>query len=206
MHTFNFSKLFKKVVSHCPQNSEGGFTLIETVITLSLMVAFSTILVGYSQSSRDQFTSIDAHTKTLSIFSRAKLLSTSAFLERGEQSKINENLQICGFGVHVDYEKNTAFIFRDVAENCKTDANNVYDEGEQLGGELNGVVLDKILLHFVGTAENRLNDVVFIPPDPTVMINNDDKIKSARVEIQSRNERLENTIITVSAAGQITTK
>lgn len=190
--------------------SRCGFTLIEITITISLVVALATIFIGYSKSSRDQFAMINAHIKALDMFSRAKLLSTSGFLERGEQSKGKVAGQICGFGVHIDYDKNSAFIFRDVAENCETNANYAYDAGEELGGYLNEIDLDPKVLQFVEESELPLRDVVFIPPDPIVVINYDrngnQKVVSASVEIKSVNPRFQNNIITISAAGQITSK
>lgn len=134
-----------------------GFTLVETLVTITVTALLSAILIGYSRNSGDQAILFRDQAKIIGALLRAKNLAL--------QTYAIENGAICGYGAHFDSVTDDFFIFKDLAEPCSASDNKYSGEAEifeeyQLGRRVKFSVL--------GFA-----DILFIPPDPTVIIDGD---------------------------------
>lgn len=136
-----------------------GFTLIEILVVMAIMVVMASILVGYTRQSGRQLILTSTEAKMLSLISRAKFLSIETFFQEESQN-------ICGYGVHVDTNADEIFIFQDLTGgSCP--GSNVYENGERLSGELSEVELNTNLFDMSGFS----GDIMFVPPDPDVFVN-----------------------------------
>ncbi len=146
-----------------------GFTLLEILIVVSVITILSAMLAGYSRQSGRQLLLATTEANLLSLFSRAKFLSIETFFQEADSPG---GSKVCAYGVHVDRSAQEIFIFRDgIPELGSCPGDNVYKSGSndlRLSGEIDGVKLNADVLS-LGTGS--LDDIVFIPPDPEVVIN-----------------------------------
>lgn len=185
---------------HKNSQKTGGFTLIEIIVVMGIIAVFSAILIGYSRQSSKNLLLTSTEAKLLSLVSRAKFLSIETFFE--QLGNPPSERKICAYGVHVDYSTNEIFIFQDrvPTDNCGN-ATNKYEPGgndARLESELDFVRVDTNILKLEGS----LDDIVFIPPDPDVIINNNPSIRDATIEIGLIDDPNAFTI-TVNDAGQV---
>jgi prepilin-type N-terminal cleavage/methylation domain-containing protein len=174
-----------------------GFTLLEILVVIGIIGILSGIAVGYSRTSSQQLSLLNAEAKLLNLFSRAKFLSVETFLTAEEGG-----LRVCAYGVKVDRSQGEVFIFADRAPSCP--ANNLYnsDTDLRLSSELDNFKLNPALFSF--TEDTTLSEVVFIPPDPRTKINNSDS-ESAALGIKLNNN-LGRLKLMINNAGQIKTE
>ncbi len=143
-------------------NGERGFTLIEMLIVISIIGLLMSITAVSGTQSRRQFLLTTSQEQLRALISRAKALSVSTVLSRSQS--------ICGYGVHINAGESRAFIFRDLPLGSSCPGDNKYsldNPGEKLSGFLNEMKLDNSL-NF-----NSDFDVLFIPPDPSTILNGD---------------------------------
>jgi prepilin-type N-terminal cleavage/methylation domain-containing protein len=179
-----------------------GFTLIEVLVVISLTAILTGILLGYNRESGKQLLLTRDQAKLVNLITRSKYLSTSTFLE-GALPANPTDPKTCGYGVHVEKTSGEAFIFKEVALNCSS-SDNRYSSGDvRLSGELNFVKLDSRVLQFAPTT--TLNDVVFIPPDPLIVINGDKLVTEAVLAVETK-DGLSKVLVKVNNAGRISTK
>jgi prepilin-type N-terminal cleavage/methylation domain-containing protein len=183
-----------------------GFTLVEVVVTMAILIIFSGILVGYNQTSSRQLILVSYQAKLMSLISRAKSLSTSTFLDNLNSSYNPGDPITCAYGAHVDKTSGEIFIFRDMAVDCQSSDNKYSGNSERnnLTGDLNIFKLDFKTSEFM--SETDLNDVIFIPPDPKVIINSDINIVQAQIGLKLKNSDASKVIIKVNNVGQISTR
>ncbi len=180
-----------------------GFTLIELMIVVSIMLVLTTILAGHSRQGAEQVLLASAQARLLSLFSHAKFLSVQMFFQDHNGPRVDG--VICAYGVSVDQSTGEIFIFQErvpVAASCP--GNNLYDpiNDVRLDGRANSMKLDPARLRF-GDATS-LSDIIFIPPDPDVVINGGPR-NSALVEIEAIGG-LGSVIVSVNDVGQIRAK
>ena len=177
-----------------------GFTLIELVVVMAITAVLISMVLGYSKESTRQLVLTSTQAKMLSLINRAKFLSIETFFGGGRSG----DQRICSYGVRVDRSNQEIFIFQDLSSSaeCPGNSNNVYDNGEELSGELNRVNLKDTVITF--TENTTLTEAVFIPPDPKTKINNSGATE-ARVEVKIREGKGQFTI-TINNAGQIKTE
>jgi len=176
-----------------------GFTLIELMVVMAIVTFLTTILVGYSRQSGRQLLLSSAEARILSLVSRAKFLSIETFLK--DLGGAGPTRKVCAYGVHMDTVKNEIFIFQDrkpAAAGCP--ASDKYEPGAndaRLFGELDSVKIDPDLMTLDGT----LKDIVYIPPDPDVIINNSGAGEATiKVDLKDGSGGF---VITVTNAGQV---
>lgn len=185
-----------------------GFTLIEMLVIIAILTVFSGILISYNKDSGRQMLLVANQAKLVSLISRAKSLSISTFLDSSASPALGDPIT-CSIGVHVNRSSGEVFIFRDLATDCSLLADNKYTgDSEKAGllGELNTFKLDSKIVEFTPPAADDLNDIVFIPPDPQILINNDQNKLDAQVGIKIKDSSTSKIIIKVNNAGQISTK
>lgn len=189
-------ELKKRIGLH---KSGAGFTLIEMAISIAIILILSGVVIGYSQGSRKGIELANNESKLLGLIFNAKTLSQSFALAPPA------NKQICAYGVHVDTDARIILVFQDLAgdtEDCN-DSDNVFTVGEALPGPLDIFYLGDMLEFGPST---DLQDIVFIPPDPNVIINNDATLSSASIAVQAKEDEDANFEIVINSFGQISTE
>lgn len=136
-----------------------GFTIVEILVTFGIMAMLSGVMLLYSRSSENMIALLRDQSKILSVFSRAKSFSLQTYVEN---SGIGD---VCGYGVHVNKEENSFIFFRDLNSDC-SESDNVYTENSVPDEMMEKTVLsDAIRIRSLDAS-----DVLFIPPDPLVII------------------------------------
>jgi competence protein ComGC len=185
-------------------NSDSAFTLIEIVIVMSIIIVLSTILVGYTRESGKRLMLTTTEAKMLSLISRAKFLSVETFFKEEETAS---GEKICGYGVRV--EGNELFIFQDKvgsSDPCSL-SDHEYNVDNTLDfkmtGELDKMTIDTQVFEMTPTLQN----IVFIPPDPDVIINGNEDEENAKITVDliGVTNGTEGFTITVNNAGQVKT-
>jgi hypothetical protein len=87
---------------------------------------------------------------------------------------------VCGYGVRI--EENQAFIFLDKGA-CGSGNNRRYDSGERVAGSSNEITLREGIKFTPSTGGSA--EVLFIPPDPDVIINANDATQNLYVEVSA---------------------
>jgi len=188
----------------------GGFTLIEMLVVIGVIGVLTAILIGYSRQSSRNLALTSSQAKALSLFSRAKFLSIETFFDQLDNPP--DDLRICAYGVHVDQETGEIFIFQDRVEEDPIDedecssSNNVFDSDDDvaLSSELDYMKLDDRILEIRENPATTLENVVFIPPDPDVIINDNPSDSEGAVEVGLIDDEFSYTI-TVDRSGQVRT-
>jgi len=188
MHILDFSAFWAK---------RSGFSLIEITVSFGIIMILSLIVFTFGRNVQNSLVLNAASSKLVALIGRSKSLA--------QQFSANAptGYEICGYGVHVDSAGGKIFIFRDLVSNPDKDttkcdlANSFFDSGEELEGELNNMNIDQNAL-FIVTPETNLSDIVFIPPDPTVIINASSSNTSGLVVLG-----IKNTTPTVTAGVRV---
>lgn len=165
-----------------------GYTFIEMVVTVTIIIMISTVALGYSSSIGKQMLLLRTQAQLVALFNYARSLSQNFRLTPPEGKLV------CSYGVHVQRigaDTGQFFIFQDLVDDtqtCADDANHIYDPAdEKLTGELNDFRMDTTGLAF-GTSGDQaspdIGDVVFIPPNPDVIINDDSSVNSGSVIVR----------------------
>lgn len=168
-----------------------GFTVIELLISISIIVILSAIVfINYKEGQ-----------KRLTLERAAYKLAQDI---RGVQAKAGEELTDCigvtgyqyGYGIYFTTSQKYEYI---LFADC--DGDNIYDGGNE---ELSKIKLEKekgIEIQSFFPVASRL-DIVFVPPDPTVYINNNDPSLIANIILKIIDISSSKTI-TVNKAGLI---
>ena len=166
-----YSTSFKDTLKYISRKNSNGFTLIETIVVMSIVILMSSILIGYSRENGKQLLLSSTEAKLLSMISRTKFLSIETFFQ--DEDGLGVTRRFCAYGVRVDEVQSEIFIFQDrvpSAVSCAA-SNNIWDPGNdaRLFGDLNEVKINTSAMTI--TSATNLSNVVFIPPDPEVVIN-----------------------------------
>jgi prepilin-type N-terminal cleavage/methylation domain-containing protein len=165
-----------------------GFTLIEMLVVISVMTLLSSLLILYSRSGENQIILFRDQAKLITALNRAKSLSVQMF---------NAPELPCAFGVYFSQAENRFLIFRDLALNCR-DADHVYTGSEELFESYQ-------LSSKIKFGELTLTNIVFIPPDPKTLIDNDPNKNEAAITLETLDGNA-SLKVRVNNAGQITTQ
>lgn len=147
------------------RNSRKGFTLIELLITIGLTTLLSTLVIAYSNASRQQTTLYIEGSKIAQTILRAKTLAISTY---------NQSVVPCGYGVEIDYSANeyALFSYDDGTPSCST----IQSPGAVIGAaqktELNRFSLQRGFI-FDQAPLDSLTNVLFLPPAPRTLISLD---------------------------------
>jgi len=173
-------------------NSKSGLTIVEILVTISVMAILSSILVIYNRSSERQLILFKEQARLVSTLNRAKGMAMALLREPPTA------IVPCGYGVHLS--TSTYLIFKnlpDATENCGSDWNG----SSEIYGET--IKIDK---NIEITASSTLTTVFFIPPDLKTIVNNDINEISAEtiIKIKGSSGNSNRKVIKVNKAGQIT--
>ena len=168
---------------------ESGFTLIEILVMLGIMSMLSGVMLVYSRSSEKVILLSREQARVISLMARAKSFSLQTYIE-GKSA--------CGYGIHIDKDKNTVIVFRDLAADCAA-SDNIYvaDSDES--------VEKFILSKDVRIKSSDATDILFIPPDPRVVIDNNPANERVSIVLETADGNSQ-VIIKMNSSGQITTQ
>jgi len=185
----------------------GGFSLIEMLVVMSITLMLSAILIGYTREAGRQLLLVSSQAKIVNLISRAKSLSVATFIDEKGLPTDPAAPKICGYGVRVDRDLKQVFIFRDLAVDCSDPASagyRVFGAGDvKLLSTLDVFSVPDAAIQFGD--DTTLENVLFIPPDPTIVVNADPSLQSAKVTLQSKDKIL-NVLVKIDNAGKISTK
>ncbi|MFA5053133.1 MAG: type II secretion system protein [Parcubacteria group bacterium] len=139
--------------------SKAGFTLIEIMVTTAILVFLMSAIWSSGSFRGSDFSVMISQEKLRLLMTRAKSMTINSIFGTGVDS--------CGYGIRI--EANRAFIFLDKGT-CNGGSNQTYDPGEEVTGSVNSISLTEGLTFIPSTGETA--EVVFIPPNPRVVINN----------------------------------
>lgn len=172
-----------------------GFTLIETLIVMSLVLMLVSITAMYNRAAGRQVLVSREHAKVLTAFVRARSAGLTI-------PKVDPSIErICAYGVHVDAVARTIVFFKDLGDplpgSCNF-ANHLYDGSREA---IEQIILDAtVTMTAVG-----INDIVFIPPSGDVMITNTDGTSSqSAIVTVSGIDSVFSRGVKINAFGQIT--
>lgn len=164
-----------------------GFTVIEMLVVISVIgLLLTTTMVFYGRTGERQIVLFREQTKILNILSRAKFLSVQTF---GKMEPVP-----CGYGVHFE-EPQSVILFRDDAENC-AQADNRYSADAE---KVESFILDRAVVF----ESLPLSDVIFIPPNPTVVLTPEQD--QATIVIKTTDDKAK-VSIKINNFGQISTQ
>ena len=172
-----------------------GFTLIEMLVVMGLVLILITISAMYNRSVGRQVIVIREHAKVLSAFVRAR--SAGLTIPKTDSS----GGYICAYGVRVDSAARTIILFKDLGGllpgSCVS-ANHVYDGDSET---LERIVLDAT----VNMTAINIQDIVFIPPSGEVIITNEGGavVQSATITVTGVEDGLSRSV-KINTFGQIT--
>jgi|GEM_PF-3170646 prepilin-type N-terminal cleavage/methylation domain-containing protein len=192
MFISGFLAWFKRKGNACVS---GGFTLIEVLVVIAIVSVLAGIMLGYARSSTQQILLTRLVAQTEAIIANARFNSIQTFFGGGPESS-----NICAHGVEFDESGLKAEVFQILADgdtNCPNKEESGdgwlarYNPGSfgaglskssPLSGEINRVNYESDQVKV--TLEGDLSSVVFIPPDPAILINGNEDISSAGVIIK----------------------
>lgn len=170
---------------------QAGYTVVEMLVVISVTALLAGILIIYSRTGEHQIILFRDQAKIINTILRAKSLAIGTYAEE---------TPACGYGVHfVQNEQSQFILFKDLAEPC-SDSDNDYS-GEIENFEINE--LDAKLKF----SNLEFTDILFIPPEPEVIIKKegaDIAANEAIIEIATLDQSSSKTI-KVNKFGQVTT-
>jgi prepilin-type N-terminal cleavage/methylation domain-containing protein len=172
-----------------------GFSVIEMLVTMSILVVLSSFLILYNRTGEAQILLLREQAHLISTVIRAKSLALNTLIE---------DVPACGYGVHIEVSTGVAvsryFIYRDKAINCRTSDRIYAAASDEIVGD--GVVT---LPPQVVFGEVGVRDIMFVPPDPQVFLDGSQALTEADIVMMSVDGKTKATV-TVNNAGQISQK
>ncbi len=176
---FSPSNLFSdknRIRSSNIKKDETGFTLIELMVTVSLIIVFVSMAVTYNRTADQQIALYREQGKLVNTFYQARSLAITTF-NRSAQS-----LDACGYGIHIA-SSTSLTLFKDLPDplnnnQCKDYASlvpsSIYTGSEE---DVNSIPLEDITISQIcggsicrNVVDNPI-DVLFTPPNPSVFSN-----------------------------------
>ncbi|MBP8617651.1 MAG: hypothetical protein BWY48_00033 [Parcubacteria group bacterium ADurb.Bin305] len=132
-----------------------GFTIIEMLVTITIITLLSTMILGYSRQAENTSLLTRMATRIVFELQGAQHSAMSTLSESGEN--------ICGWGVYFgeDVPQTEIIIFKDLCNVVTKEGNYHYNEGE---------AVEKIsFLKGVELSYKNINSICYVPPEPRVV-------------------------------------
>ena len=194
MKNHNNKKHTYKLFSFSAFQLNKGFTITELLVTFTVISILSGGLIFYSRTAERQIILFKEQAKIIGIIQKAKNLSFATYAQATVP---------CGYGAYFQQELNRIILFQDISPsmdlNC-SDVDNLYTAS--LSSEkIEEIFLDKT----VKFSELGVYNIVFIPPNPKVILDNDISKNEGLIKISTIDNLMER-VIKITNAGQITTQ
>ncbi|MGC8651290.1 MAG: type II secretion system protein [Minisyncoccia bacterium] len=167
-----------------------AFTLIEMLVTLSIVTLLTTMVLVYSRHS-ESITNLIRDSDRL-VFNLHQVQNSSLLTLQQSSSSST----ICGWGIHLDLTSSSTsyLLFHDL---CGSTTTHVYDPGEEYEtvNLLKGVIFTKSDFH----------DIVFVPPNPDIYVDGSNNVLTNSIAATICLAADTNTcfVITINPAGQV---
>ncbi len=196
MQKLSFLSLRKRKTINKFRNSRlvWGFTTIEMLVVIGILSLLSATLLVYNRTGERQISLIQEQAKIISLLYKAKSFTLATF---------GKNEAPCGYGVHFEVP-DTVIIFKEISPSNDPgclDIDFIYSPS--LGEKIEEFKISSNV-KLVDSGVSGLKDILFVPPDPIVILDNDLFKTEALIKIETidgNGERL----IKVNNGGQITT-
>jgi len=170
-----------------------GYTLVELLVVLGVTVLLSSLLIVYSHEGERMGNIMRVRAQVVADINRAKNLAITARDWNGEKT--------CGYGVYFDTKNNQYIIFTDPSSaNCGAS-----DHLRNSSGQ-NDVEVIKVPQKFQ-LMETNVQQVFFMPPNPTVFFDGDVAENSSTTEVLItfiyQNETQPAFVVHINPIGQV---
>lgn len=137
-------------------SKSAGFTLVESLIVIAVMMVISAMLLSSSKSNQTQLLLSTSQATVAGVLGNAKSLALAKWTETSDPAKLP-----CGFGVNFNPLKNTLIIYQDLPALSGSSCDNPsHNYGYVSGEEIQTIGLDPRLEILPSTPAN----VVFVAP------------------------------------------
>jgi hypothetical protein len=172
-----------------------GFTTIEMLVIIGVLSLLSATLLTYSRTGERQIVLVQEQARIIGWLYRAKSFAVATF---------GKNEVPCGYGVHFE-APNTVIIFKEISPSSNPDCLDIdFVYSPSLGEKVEEFKINPNV-KLVDSDVDGLKDILFIPPDPIVVLDNNLLKTEALIKIETvdgKGERL----IKVNNGGQITSQ
>lgn len=182
----------QKDKSYSHRHTISGFTLMELVVVISMIVAILSIfLVNYRAGGSNQSLNLAAQKLAFDIKKAQSLTIAGVNIKSSDTPKSN-----CGYGINISSEP--AFEYKIFLDN---NCNNKYEASDT---EIERIELPhKIQVLRFSTSPPSSLDITFNPPRPTTSINNNQNTTSVDIVLNIEDDPLAIKTISVTTGGQI---
>jgi len=145
---------------------KNGFTLVEILVSITIMALLSGILIIYGRNGERQLLLFRDQAKIINAILKAKTLALNTYSKEGAP---------CAYGIHFDSSKKEFRIFQDLdssgsSQNC-SNADGIYSSAPSPNSEdLNPPLVEILGKNLAFKEPLAATDIVFIPPDPKAII------------------------------------
>jgi type II secretory pathway pseudopilin PulG len=169
-----------------------GYTLVELLVVLGVTVLLSSLLIVYSHEGERMGNIMRVRAQVVADINRAKNLAITARDWNGERT--------CGYGVYFDTNNNQYIIFTDRSNDCGS--------SQHLRGQDNTADVEIINVpQKFQLMETNVQQVFFMPPNPTVFFDGDVAENSSTTEVLItfiyQNETQPAFVVHINPIGQV---
>ncbi len=137
-----------------------GFTLVEMLVSISIIALISTVFLSYSRS-QESVNFLNRFSQKL--MNDLKEARNNALNMKDLTDPFTNKFIYCGWGVHFDKNNNEYFLFKDKCLSGKNEGNNQYGSED--------IKFSSFKIGQGVSLETNINDLVFLPPQPKVCVN-----------------------------------
>lgn len=176
-----------------------GFTLVEVMVVLAVTAMLSAVILVYNASTRETLRLFTEKARMAQVIMRAKSLALSTYADEGGIP--------CGYGVQIDRANNTYRMVGYRPRSC-SDRAQIEISSDAFTDVPQSTFPLPATLAFASTDPlEDLSYVLFIPPDPMILLGREDGSLIAggngTIRMQVKDSATD-AIIKVNAAGQVT--
>jgi prepilin-type N-terminal cleavage/methylation domain-containing protein len=172
---------------------KSGFTLVELMVTVTLIGLFVSMASFYNRTADKQIALYREQAKVVNAIYKARSLAIATY-SKSTDAKSN----VCGYGIHI--ASSTSLVIFEVLPSLSGECGPSYSY-DSAG--------DFETINLLGVKINTLNgdisydnvDIIFIPPDPKVYSN---KILPVALKLEASSDATINLQISINQFGQIT--
>jgi prepilin-type N-terminal cleavage/methylation domain-containing protein len=132
-----------------------GFTLIEILVVIGVISVLAGTMITSTSTSRDRTSLLVEEAKLAEVISRAKALAITTYARTSPP---------CGYGVSIDHDAATYELFAYTAPDCD---NIIAIDPSMKSGQESFSLPQNVRFE---TGDERMEHVLFVPPDPKTLI------------------------------------